>query len=99
MLALAPSQSEYMAHNECSVLPEGHCQIHDGGGSSWAPSVRALVPDAEDRAAPAGCCPEVLFNTNVVSGHPIPATPVFVPPPASLPVAAGDFLRVACKKL
>ena len=98
MLALAPSQSEYMAHNECSVLPEGHRQIHGGGGLGQG-TIRPLDPEDRAVAVPAGYYSDVLFNTNVMLGHPIPATPVFVPPPASLPVAAGDFLRVACKKL
>ena len=46
-------------------------------GSAWAPCVRPLVPDA-GQGGRAGCYSDVLFNTNVMLGHPIPATPVFL---------------------
>ena len=85
------SWSEYMAHNECSVLPEGHCQIHGGGLSC----VRPLVPDT-GQGGPAGCDPEILRSTNKLLEQPIHALSTCVP---ALPEAAGGFLRVACKKL
>ena len=81
MLALAPSQSEYMAHNECSVLPEGHRQIHDGGGLSLGTVPSARWSPTQDRAVPqdvAWMFCRVLRNPNVMLGHPIPATPMFL---------------------
>ena len=80
------SWSEYMAHNECSVLPEGHCQIHGGGlrpSARWSPTQDRAVPQDVTRK---------LCTTRISCWN--------TPYALSTCVAASrqDFLRVARKK-